>query len=272
MEAFCKKIQLTIIVLSGCLLFPFVSFAVTNVTLLNASGGRGGSPFVDMAVSGGSVAAITVRSGSLIDSIQFTYRYGKKQVRGQAHGGNGGKSRTFKLKPGEVIIELSGKSGKYVDSLYIKTSRGRSKRWGGKGGSRRYKFTGSTKSPITGIWGRSGNLLDAIGAIKASKGGQSIETKGFANYKDKVNKEGLDCDRCENVMGLQFPRPAAQASELKPWLEIHNVQLGIIIRKLSGSDIEFRKYKSGEEKTCRSSLYCQVAYRRGAISYVTGAK
>jgi len=171
MKAFYKKIQI-IIVLSGCLFPTFVAFADTSVTLLNASGGAGGSSFVDMALNGVGIASISVRSGNLIDSIQLTYRYGNKHIIGLAHGGKGGKSSTFRLSAGEVITELGGRSGKYVDSLYIRTSKNRVKKWGGKGGGKAYRFTGSKQSPITGIWGRSGKFLDAIGAVKASKGGQ----------------------------------------------------------------------------------------------------
>ena len=268
MKSIWKKLQFNIIILSGCLLVPLVAFADTGVTLLNASGGPGGSPFVDMA---GEIAAITVRSGSLIDSIQISYRYGNKRVIGLAHGGRGGKSSTFKLKAGEVITELGGRSGKFVDSLYIKTSKNRFKKWGGPGG-KDFRFKGSKQSPIMGIWGRSGNLLDAIGAVKVGKGGQSITTNGFGTYEEKMNKPGVDDAKSDSIQELQFPGPAAQTKDLRYWLQTHNTQLGNIIRKLSGSQTEFKKYLEGEKKTCQSSLYCEVAYRRGAISHVTGAE
>jgi hypothetical protein len=271
MNFFRNKIQHAIIVLSGCLFFPFVVFADTSVTLLNASGGPGGSPFVDMAVSKGRITAITVRSGKFIDSIQLTYQYGKKRVNGSAHGGKGGKSGTLKLSAGEFITEFSGRSGKYVDSIYIKTNKNRSKKWGGSGGNNRFKFTGSKQSPILGIWGRSGALLDAIGIVRSSKGGQAINTKGIGGFKQQANSQGGDESKYDSIQSSAFPKPAANKNEINSWLKFQNAKLENIIKSMS-SNKEFSNYSKGEKKTCGSSLYCQVTYRRGAISYVTGAE
>lgn len=260
-----------VIVLSGCLLSPFVVFADTSVTLLSASGGPGGSPFVDMAVSKGRITAITVRSGKFIDSIQLTYQYGSKRVIGLAHGGKGGNSQTFKLRAGEFITEFSGRSGKYVDSIYIKTSKNRSKKWGGNGGGNTFKFTGSKQLPILGIWGRSGALLDAIGVVRSSKGGQTIKTKSIGGFERQANSQGGDDTKADSIQRYTFPKPTASNNEIKSWLKIQNAKLKNIIKSMSSNN-EFSNYSKGENKTCGSSLYCQVTYRRGAISYVTGAE
>jgi hypothetical protein len=280
MNTICVKIQFFIIALALYLLFPLVTLANTNVTLLNASGGAGGATFFDMAGERGRVSSITVRSGNLIDNIRFTYRYGNKLVNGLAHGGKGGKSSKFRLKPGEVITEMWGRSGKYVDSLNIKTSMGRVKRWGGQGGHKAFRFKGSKQAPIIGVWGRSGALIDAIGAVRIYKagqnngGGQGMASKGFAGFKQKVDPPGgtESCDRCENVAGLQFPNPSAEKRQLKPWLKNHSAYLGKIINRLSASDQEFDSFIREENRLCRSRLYCKVAYRLKAISYVTGVR
>ena len=281
MKTIYLKIQFFISVLALCLLFPLVTLANTNVTLLNTSGGAGGATFVDMAGERGQVSSITVRSGDLIDNVQFTYRYGNKLVKGPAHGGKGGRSSTFKLKRGEVSTEMGGRSGGKVDSLYIKTSRGRKMAWGGKGGNRIFRFTGSKQAPIIGVWGRSGSLIDAIGAVIINKaghqnnsGGQGMANKSFGSFKQKVDPPGGgdSCDRCENVAGLQFPNPSAEKRELKPWLKNHSAYLGKIINKLSDSDQEFNSFMAKEKSLCRSRLYCKVAFRLKAISYVTGVR
>ncbi len=52
-----------------------------------------------------------------------------------------------------------------MDSIYIKTNKGRYRKWGGNGGANSFKFVGTKKSSIKGIWGRAGQFLDAIGVV-----------------------------------------------------------------------------------------------------------
>ncbi|MDX2419247.1 MAG: jacalin-like lectin [Xanthomonadales bacterium] len=291
MKVFYKKIQI-IFVLSGCLLSPFVAFADTGVTLLSASGGAGGSPFVDMALSGGGVASITVKSGNLIDSIQLTYRYGNKHVIGLAHGGKGGKSSTFRLSAGEVITELGGRSGKYVDSLYIRTSKNRVKKWGGKGGGNTYRFTGSRKSPITGIWGRSGKFLDAIGAVKPKTEKDMPATPGSGGVtKRSINSKGYivttypDGSRTERFPGgmekfnpdgtsmgkMLFSTAAPAAIPPDPpdnfeeaWLTEQSDGLLSIIRTLVGGDeTSVTQYLESEKVSL--SIYEKINKRRRVV-------
>ena len=117
-------------------------------------GGGGGSPF-DSA--GDAVRSIRIRSGTLIDSIQFVYWNG--QTSG-SYGGTGGSPATIDLSPGESIIVIVGQSGSLVDRLTFVTNFGRVfGPYGGSGGS---PFQVSNCN-LRGIFGRSGSLIDAIG-------------------------------------------------------------------------------------------------------------
>lgn len=272
MKHYSSTIRFVTVTLCAWLLLPVLCYADTSVNLTRASGGGGGSPFVDMAAGRGEIVAITVRSGNLIDSVMLTYRYGNKRVNGPRHGGNGGNQKTFKLKNGERIIELGGKSGKYVDSLYIRTSMNRTQRWGGPGGSTSYKFNASKKYPIMGLWGRSGALLDAIGAVKAGGCGQAIQTQSLTSYSQAENSAGFNDEKADTVQVRTFPAPADSRNMLDRWLSSQNDKLLKIVKQLAGSTAEYNKYLSGERENCQSQLYCELAYRRGAISHVTGAQ
>jgi len=151
------------------LLFSSGAFAASTFTLDKINGGKGGDPFVDMITEEGRMTSITIRSGAFIDSIKINYQYRNgNKVFGSPHGGGGGGSKTFIFRNGEYITTLGGRSGKYVDSIYIITNQGRSMRWGGEGGGNSFKISFAIASPLVGIWGRSGRFLDAIGVIQKS--------------------------------------------------------------------------------------------------------
>ena len=303
MKAFYKKLQLILLTSSFCLLFQFSAFANAGITLLNTSGGAGGSPFVDMAARGGTIASITVRSGKFIDSIQLTYRYGKMLVVGLPHGGKGGKSSTFRLRPGEIITELGGQSGKFVDSLYIKTSKNRFKKWGGNGGSRAYRFIGSKQSPITGVWGRSGRFLDSIGAVKSNKkkkitltqmavgqkmtltpsgGGatkRSVNSKGhivitypdgsrtekFSGGMEKFGPDGKSMGKMLFSTGAPVAIPPDPPNNFeKAWLKDQSEGLLSIIRNLVGGDEASIDHYLKTEKASLN-IYEQINKRRRVI-------
>jgi hypothetical protein len=124
-------------------------------------GGTGGDAFDDLSDSGtllGKIASITVRSGSLVDSI--TVQYGDKP--GKARGGSGGREDTFNLDDNEWLTELRGRSGSELDQVQFVLSSGRiSPVYGGNGGQafteRRYN------SVIKAFFGRSGSLVDQLG-------------------------------------------------------------------------------------------------------------
>jgi hypothetical protein len=74
----------------------------------------------------------------------------------------------FILNPNEYIVEISGYYGVYVNSVKIVTNSGRaSQLYTGASGTIEYKYTAGTGEIITGLWGRTGSWIDAIGVYTA---------------------------------------------------------------------------------------------------------
>lgn len=127
-------------------------------------GGGGGGAFVELVDNCNAVVRkIYIRSGSLIDAIQFTYRYsdGNEYVQGYRGGNTGGAHTiTIDVDRGEKIVGVFGRTGSLVDQLGFVTNWGRIHGpYGGCGGA---PFTVSSCN-IRGIHGRSGGKLDSIG-------------------------------------------------------------------------------------------------------------
>ncbi len=155
-------------ILLSCFLSAFLTgnvFAIT-FSLCGPSGGVGGAEFSDGQRGGRTIVEVRVRSGALIDSIQVVYRDITGLVgKGAMHGRSGGNLSVFKLGPGEYITVVGGKYGKFIDSLYIKTNKGRHQKWGGQGGNIQFIYTAPPGSRIDGFFGRAGKYLDSIGVI-----------------------------------------------------------------------------------------------------------
>lgn len=131
------------------------------------SGGLGGNNFDDGQIGNRKITEVRISYGWYIDSIEIVYDIaGSKQVK--KHGGNGGNLETFKLGADEQITEIGGKHAKYVNSLQIKTNKGRTKTWDLKRDlpdSRDFIYSVPPGSRIDAFWGREGSYLDAIGVI-----------------------------------------------------------------------------------------------------------
>ncbi len=250
-----------------CLFFTSINqLFASGVRLGKVSGGNGGVPFVDMMAPGGKMASITIRSGKFIDSIQINYRYGRNIV-GIPHGGKGGVAKTFSFARGEYITKFGGRSGKYVDSIYIRTNKGRSMRWGGRGGENRFAFTATAKTPITGIWGKSGSFVDAIGIIGKATLNRST-TGNLAGFKPKsAGGSSQDCGKCDGAPTTYFPRPPRSDQDKAYWIN-QNKRLGRIIRTLGGHTV----YLRDENALCGPNLHCQINTRGRAIAFATGAE
>jgi len=161
--------------LSFCaLVFPGILLLLADVcaadlTVIGGgpSGGKGGSVFVDSVIGGQKIAEVRIRSGTRIDSIQVVYRDARIPGSGLSarpkHGGNGGSLAVFELSPDEHIVSIGGKYGDCIDSLWIRTSKGRFQRWGGNGGSVDFHYAAPDGWMISSFWGRSGTYLDSIG-------------------------------------------------------------------------------------------------------------
>jgi hypothetical protein len=129
------------------------------------AGGDGGSAFSEQNIPPGArISEIRVRSGEMVDSIQAVYILENGRVfEGPRYGGNGGNLSIFRLDRDEFIVGISGRRGKYVDSLSIQTNRRTSQAFGGGGGDRNYHFSAPPGQMVIGFVGRAGEYLDAIG-------------------------------------------------------------------------------------------------------------
>ena len=134
----------------------------SGLHVTNQFGGGGGGSFFDYRESA-DVAAIVIRSGSLIDSIKLVYRNPDGSINvGDQHGGNGGGQTIHNLAVGEFVFAIHGRTGGVVDSLSFTTNHGRV--LGPHGGNGGGSFSvGNCR--LRGIYGRSGSLLDAIGFV-----------------------------------------------------------------------------------------------------------
>ena len=134
-------------------------------------GGSGGSAFADpiethippiIRVSG-----LTIRHGNQVDSIQATYELlGGGTYSGSKHGGTGGSQSQVQFEEGEGITQMNGKTNNVLtDQVTFTTTRkdGTKVTYGpyGKTGKTVFEVQGS----VIGFFGRSGNLLDALGAF-----------------------------------------------------------------------------------------------------------
>jgi hypothetical protein len=136
-----------------------------EVSTFGPSGGIGGEPLKACSVTliegvPLRISEVRVRSADYIDAIQLVYSNGKV---GPRQGGLGGKLSSFKLEPDETITIVSGRYGHYVDSLAITTSKGRTQRWGGSGGTVAYSYTAPAGMWVGDLTGRASQYFDAIG-------------------------------------------------------------------------------------------------------------
>lgn len=141
-------------------------FAATQVV-----GGSGGSAFSDPEPAAGArILEIRVRSGDYVDSVQMVYalRDGRS-VEGPRRGGAGGNLNVFRLDADEYVVGISGRTGKYIDSICFRTNKRTSPVFGGRGGDRDYNVDVPAGNQAVGFAGRAGQYLDAVGLNYVSR-------------------------------------------------------------------------------------------------------
>jgi hypothetical protein len=134
-------------------------YANVNTTALH--GGPGGTAFADLLPIPGQtfIKKMVIRSGTFVDAISTTYLNPDGSTTVSSHGGGGGQPTTIDFQPGETIIAVSGRSGRFLDSITLLTSNRRVfGPFGGLGGT---AFV--VNANILGFVGRSGTFIDAIG-------------------------------------------------------------------------------------------------------------
>ncbi len=106
---------------------------------------------------------IDVKCGSYVDGIKTTYLLAGVK-REHQHGSTDTPNQLFEVGDNEYIVEISGKYGSKLDSFTVKTSRGRYHTFGGGGGSTSFIVPAKYKCVIAAFHGRSGSIMNAIGA------------------------------------------------------------------------------------------------------------
>ena len=130
-------------------------------------GGSGGRPFDDYTEKSGivGVKSVQIRHGNQVDMIDITYNLsGGGTLNGGKHGGTGGSLSSFSLEEGDYISKIDGKTNDVlVDQITftVTTSTGRKVVHGPYGKTGKKAF--SVQGQIVAFFGRSGNLLDAVG-------------------------------------------------------------------------------------------------------------
>ena len=134
---------------------------------LGLSGGDGGLPIEGYVIPPGArIREIEVTSGWYVDSIRIIYT----DAEGATHalpgvGGNGAYAHRFTLEPGEYLIGVSGRSGRYVDSIAFHTNLRVSPTYGGDSGENSFTFLAPEASEVVGFFGRADWYVDAIGIV-----------------------------------------------------------------------------------------------------------
>jgi Jacalin-like lectin domain len=107
-----------------------------------------------------------------VEGIQFTHlRNNGSLLDLPHHGGFGGDQIFFDLARNEHIIKISGKYGRFVNSITIETDNPAHPpiTVGGTGGEGKYTYEAPPGFEIVGFYGRSGSLVDAIGVVLRAK-------------------------------------------------------------------------------------------------------
>ena len=135
-----------------------------NIEQTQIFGGNGGSVYNAKSQiefnTNFRLSKIKMRSGDLIDSIQFVFNDGVQQYELPAMGGTGGKPGEFVLSQGETIQKIIVKHSKFLSGLQFVTNTGRTSQMFGKGAGQRSEVI--INGNLLAYGGRAGALIDAI--------------------------------------------------------------------------------------------------------------
>ena len=134
---------------------------------ISPTGGSSGIIRKDPTAGVEKVIAVLVSTGMMVDFLQLIVsQNGEPQLLVQ-HGGDGGHLTPFVLANDEYLTGLTGRYELYIYSIVLHTNKRSSQRFGGSGGDREYSIQAGAGQQIVGLWCRSGQFVDAIGAITA---------------------------------------------------------------------------------------------------------
>lgn len=91
----------------------------------------------------------------------------------------------------QVLTEVSVKCGDLVDSLCVRTSKGRERKWGGDGGSVEKVWRISEGSSFLGFHGGMGGHIHSLGVTLAEEGSPKSEGNGALRHATQARAGGL---------------------------------------------------------------------------------
>lgn len=156
-------------------------------------GGEGGTAWDDSQTLAASpieaFKRIAVRTGTLLDKIETSYKLDDGDVSTLAHGGDGGGPAEFDFVPQEILIGIQGRSGSLVDQISFLTAviyGGGDppflQTYGpfGGGGGTPFAIWGE----IAAFYGRSGTLIDQIGCYLSTDTAGPFGGGGGSAFQD----------------------------------------------------------------------------------------
>lgn len=141
-------------------------------SVFGPSGGVRGSPYdAPMPNSGGpwKISEVQGRSGDRIDQIEISWSTQTNEIRSSPEfGGDGGSAFQFSIPSGDYLTQINGSVGTKDDSvrlfsLQFVTNAGLESEIYGQSGSGDFSYQCPSNYQITGIFGRSGGAVDALG-------------------------------------------------------------------------------------------------------------
>ena len=135
------------------------------------SGGIGGHAFDDRPPgTAAHIREIRVWSSSGLEALQIIHSQEGELIEHPKRGQSNSGFTIFKLEPGEFITEITGRYSSYIDQIEIRTNLGKVKRFGSTSGLHDFQYSAPENYEISGIWGRAGRLVDAIGVYLSPTG------------------------------------------------------------------------------------------------------
>ena len=135
--------------------------------VLGPSGGNGGHEFDGYTIpAGAKVHEIRVNAGFYVDGLQLVCVDAAGAVTELPHlGGKSGFHHTITLDADEYLTGISGRSGRYIDSIRFHTNKRTTDSIGGRGGENEYHYEAAANGEVAGFFGRADWYIDQLGVI-----------------------------------------------------------------------------------------------------------
>ena len=135
--------------------------------VLGPSGGNGGHEFEDYTIpAGAKVQEIRVNAGFYVDGLQIICVDAGGTVIELPHlGGKSGFRHTISLDADEYLTGISGRSGRYIDSIRFHTNKRVTDSIGGRGGENEFHFEAAANAEVAGLFGRADWYMDQLGVV-----------------------------------------------------------------------------------------------------------